>query len=446
MRLFEWLIFFSFFPFFFIVLVTQQRLRTLFASAVLPPLSIGLHLILEGWRIQMLPLYLLSLLVFAVMKRSERGKYIKFLLVLIFVFGGLLAGWILPIVKLPDPTGNYSVGIVDRVLVDEHRGRRLMASVWYPSTQRGVEAPLTRYPEEVAIGLGKLAGIPTFPFQYLRYFKVAASEGLPLAETGAPFPVLVFSHGLVGLRLQNSSMMQELASWGYVVVALDHSDAAAVTVFPDGEARYYNLATFGISPTEGEVTRQIMEDRVLPVWVADQRFAYDVIEKWAMADPMFAGKLDILRIASFGHSFGGATALEVCRSDSRCRAAVNLDGGLYGKIVHEPAVRPLLLMSSADSSSQRAIDKWRLMIGNANADAYWLELPHSTHYSFTITQLLSPLLVPKGFDPRAGLHTIDKYLRAFFDLQLRGMQSEVLDSATKDSDVKWLANKKSKLP
>lgn len=443
MRSTEWLFLFSFLPFLYSICLNKMRHRNWIVTALLPVFCVGIHLIFEGWRIQLMPLYLLVVFVLAATMRSNHGKLIKILSILMFVFGGLFAGWILPVAKLPDPTGKYQVGIVDRVLVDEDRGRRLMASVWYPSTQHGVEAPLTHHPDEVATGLGKIAGIPAFPFQYLRYFKLAASEVVPVAEAGSPFPVLVFSHGLVGLRLQNSSMMQELASWGYVVVALDHTDAAAVTVFPDGEARYYNLTTFGISPAEGEVTRQIMEDRVFPVWVADQRFAYDVIEKWAMADPLFAGKLDGLRIASFGHSFGGATALEVCRSDSRCRAAVNLDGGLYGKIVNEPAVRPLLLMSSADTN-QRAIDKWRLMIGNANADAYWLELPHSTHYSFTITQLLSPLLVPRGFDPRAGLHTIDKYLRAFFDLQLRGMRTAVLDSATQDSDVKWLANKKSK--
>lgn len=43
------------------------------------------------------------------------------------------------------------------------------------------------------------------------------------------------------------------------------------------------------------------------------------------------------------------------------------------------------------------------MIGNATGAAYWLELPNSTHLSVTFSQLPSPLLVPQGFDPRAGL-------------------------------------------
>jgi Platelet-activating factor acetylhydrolase, isoform II len=119
--------------------------------------------------------------------------------------------------------------------------------------------------------------------QHLRYFTLAASNHAhPLAE-GAPFPVLVFSHGMVGLRLQNSSMLQDLASWGYVVVALDHTDAAAVTVFPDGEARFYDLARFGITAADGEPDQALMDERVFPVWVADQRFAYDTLEAWAVA-------------------------------------------------------------------------------------------------------------------------------------------------------------------
>ncbi len=332
----------------------------------------------------------------------------------------MLAGWLLPVVTLPEPTGPYAVGIVDRELVDQARGRRLMVSVWYPAAQGGTPAPLTHHPDEVMTALGNLAGLPAPLFQHLRYVTLAASEGAPALAESTPFPVLVFSHGMVGLRLQNSSTLQELASWGYVVVALDHTDAAAVTVFPDGEARFYNLERFGI-PSDVEPDKALVDERVFPAWVADQRFVYDTLETWAVHDPLLAGKLDLTRIGSFGHSFGGATALEVCRVDARCRAAVNMDGGLYGESVTQPAVRPLLLMSSADSSRYTdTVEKWTHLIANATASAYWLELPGSSHLSFTFSQLLSPLLAPRGFEPRAGLRVVDKYLRAFFDTHLRG--------------------------
>jgi hypothetical protein len=85
-----------------------------------------------------------------------------------------------------------------------------------------------------------------------------------------------------------------------------------------------------------------------------------------------------------------------------------------------------------------AVKRWRQMIANADAPAYWLELPGSTHLSFTITQLLSPLLVPKGFDPRVGLHTVDTYLRAFFDAHLSGMKTFPLGPVSGETDVLWI--------
>lgn len=451
MRALEWLFVLSFIPILLMPLISQTwRYRWLILCAPMPALIGGLHLIVEGWRIQMIPLYILAVLVLmnrlpALLGRESivrhtHGILVSIINLILIIFSGLLAGWLLPVVTLPQLTGDYPVGIINRELVDQTRGRRLMVSIWYPAEEGGIPAPLTHYPDEVATAMGNLSGLPEIVLQHLRYFMLSASEDAPIASDNTPFPVLVFSHGMVGLRLQNSSTLQELASRGYVVVAIDHTDAAAVTVFPDGEARFYDLARFGI-PADVEPDEALMNEHVLPVWIADQRFVYDKLESWAVNDPLLSGRLDLTRIGSFGHSFGGATSLEVCRIDTRCRAAVNLDGGLYGDTVTQPALRPLLLMSSADSSQYPdTVESWTHMIENANAAAYWLELPDSTHFSFTITQLLSPLLVPENFDPRIGLRTIDKYLSAFFDTHLRGIKTLPLRPSSETTDVNWFTN------
>jgi dienelactone hydrolase len=448
MRPLEWLLCLALIPTLLLTFIPPRwHPRWLVVTPFLPALVAVFHLIVEGWRIQMVPLYFLALLVpilgVQTLRRREpmrrnRDIVISGVNTLVLIFGGVLAGWLLPVVTLPDPTGPYSVGIVDRELVDERRGRRLMVSVWYPAEAGGAPAPLTHSPDEVMTALGNLTGLPAPVFQHVRYFRVHASEGVPALSESTPYPVLVFSHGMVGLRLQNSSMLQELASWGYVVVALDHTDAAAVTVFPDGEARFYDLERFGIPPgVEPDVP--LMNEYVFPVWVADQRFVYDTLEQWQANDPLLAGKLDLTRIGSFGHSFGGATALEVCRIDARCRAAVNMDGGLYGDTVKLPATRPLLLMTSTDSKQYaETLEDWSDLITNATDAAYWLELPNSSHLSFTITQLLSPLLAPPNFEPRGGLHTIDKYLRLFFDNHLRGMETPTLGPSSSETDVHWI--------
>ncbi len=449
MRPLEWLFVLSFIPVLLMPVIPQRwRHNWLIVSAVLPTVMGILHLIVEGWRIQMIPLYIIALVILvsrtAIVLRGEsrvkrtRGIVISILSAMIIIGCVIGAGWLLPVITLPKPTGPYAVGIIDRELVDEERGRKLMVSIWYPAAERGEAAPLTHYPDEVANGIGNLFGLPGIGLQHMRYFMVDASENAPVAINNMPFPILVFSHGMVGLRMQNSPTLQDLASWGYVVVAIDHTDAAAVTVFPNGEARYYDLAKFSISSND-EPDKVSMDEHVMPVWIADQRFVYDTLEKWQQGDPVFSGKLDLTRIGSFGHSFGGATAVEVCRIDTRCGAAVDMDGGLYGEAASKPAVRPLMLMSSTDSNQYpEPIAEWSKMIEIAGADAYWLELPNSGHLSFTITPLLSPILVPDGFDPQVGLRTVDKYLRAFFDKYLRGKETTLLGSESGQTDVRWI--------
>jgi len=441
-RYLEWVFLLSFIPSLILPFIWQNRF--------LPSITLGLpiffgvlHGLFEGWRVQMTPLYLLaffSLMIYLLSMnrvKSHRNHFIGAAIKTSFLIGcGLLAGWLLPVVMLPTPTGLYPVGVIDRELVDKKRDRRLMVSVWYPAAQSGQSTPMIQFPEAVISGLAKSFGAPeaALLLQHLRYFTVSAGANAPLRASDGPHPVLVFSHGLVGLRFQNSSTLQELASYGYVIVAIDHTDAAAVTAFPDGETRLYNLERFGIRPADiGRFTQML-----LPFWVADQKFVYDVLEQWAVNDPIFARKLDLTRMASFGHSFGGATAIRFCQLEKRCQAAVNIDGGLDDIILKSSMTRPTLLLTSTDSHRlEYAVKKWFRLMKNTTAPKYWIELLGSDHYSFTIIPLLSPVLAPRGFDVRAGLKTTDKYLRAFFDFHLRAIKTTLLSPASGATDVRW---------
>ena len=225
MRPFEWLFVLSFVPVVLLPFIPHgRRRRWLIVAVSLPAVACMTHIGFEGWRTQMVPLYVLTVLalasgLFALRRRANTWSLRSAMVAsgatgLAVVLTGALAGWLLPVVKLPEPTGPHSVGIVDRELVDEARGRRLMVSIWYPAASDGRPAPLTHHPNEVMTALANLSGLPAPLFQHLRYVTLAASEGVSVLQQSAPFPVLVFSHGLVGMRLQNCTMLQELASWG----------------------------------------------------------------------------------------------------------------------------------------------------------------------------------------------------------------------------------------
>jgi len=427
MRPLEWCLVLAFLPLILVAFGPPAWRRHWRLLGVIPFLVMLLQIVLEGWRWQLVPLYLLAPIIplMALITRGRRAaRWARLasgvVLAGILLGSAILAGWVLPVITLPAPTGPYAVGVMDREMVDTSRDRRLMATIWYPATEPGEPAPWTHYPDQLMAGLANLTGMPGMVFQHLRYIDVTASDGVSILDNGQPFPVLVFSHGMVGMRLQNASMLQDLASWGYVVVALDHTDAAAATTFPDGETRFYDPTRFGL-PANEPPSANAVETNVFPVWVEDQQFAFDTLETWQESDPLFAGKLDLAHLGAFGHSFGGATSLEVCRIDDRCQAAADLDGGLYGGMVAHPASRPMLLVSSASSGNDHeARAKWRDAIERAQGPALWLELPGSSHLSFTDSEMLSPLLPPPGFDPRSGLAKVDHDLRTFFDTYVRG--------------------------
>ena len=57
-------------------------------------------------------------------------------------------------------------------------------------------------------------------------------------------------------------------------------------------------------------------------------------------------RADRTRVATIGHSFGGAAAATAC-IDRRIKAAVDLDGSLYGPVVHQGVACPFLLIERA---------------------------------------------------------------------------------------------------
>ncbi|MFC4456201.1 hypothetical protein [Deinococcus sonorensis] len=418
MRPFEWALFLSFLPMWGLTAGRWGRRGAL--AALLPLVAAVAQLVLEGARLEVLPLDVLAGLALLRVRPPRPHRWWALAgFAVVYVLAGLVPGWLLPVLTLPDPSGPHPVGVVDRVLTDPARHRRLMVTVWYPAARRGPRAPLFSTPDAVTTGLASAFGVPLAApaLRHLRYSTIAATAGAPALTGRGAFPVLISSHGMVGLRSQNSGSFQDLASWGYVVVAIDHTDAAAVTVFPDGEVRPFDLRRFGLRPQDAGRVNEVL----LPVWVADQRLVYDAVARWQRDDPLLAGRLDTARMASLGHSFGGVVSLAVCRVDVRCRAAVNLDGGYQPGVMPPPAHRPLLILSSEGSDDNpTATGAWARIVTQARGPAFWLTVPHSTHLSLTVAPFISPLLVPHGADPRTDLRTLNGVLRAFVDRYVRG--------------------------
>ncbi|MGN7383013.1 alpha/beta hydrolase family protein [Paenibacillus sp. SAFN-117] len=437
-----------------------------------------LHISTGGWRWQMVPIYIAALLALGccfsgrARRSSTRRRLVMAVQSLaLFVFAGVSIALplLMPVFSFVSPNGPYAVGTTVYHWVDENRSepysdnpedrRELMVQVWYPAGQaEGKRSPYTRYPKEVAAGLGQTFSLPGFVFSHLENVVTHSHEEGKLAAGEERFPVLLFSHGLTGFRNQNTFEVEELASHGYIVIGIDHTYDAAATVFPDGRAaliRFANLSGF---------TRL---DEHIELWKGDIRFVLDMLERLDTEDDRFAGRMDLVRIGMFGHSYGGATAVQTLMEDERIKAAINMDGTLYGDVAPESGVgKPLFIMSAEQSVDKELYDKMAEVAAETTGrsredlEQSWQEtvrrreralsgggfsivIPNTSHMSFTDFHLFSPLLKNKGEDPRSVHRMINDFSLAFFDLYVKKLEGarETLDSvAAKYKEANFTAH------
>lgn len=164
--------------------------------------------------------------------------YIAFMLVLPLV---------LPIFSFEKPTGEYFIGTHSYHLIDQNREearslvkgkhRELMIQIWYPSKETN-SLQFEPYIEEVGAitaGLERALSFPAWTLSHLNLVKSHAQKHLAISNDKKSLPILIFSHGMTGVRNQNTYQIEELVSHGYIVIGIDHVYDAAATVFPNGQ-------------------------------------------------------------------------------------------------------------------------------------------------------------------------------------------------------------------
>lgn len=170
--------------------------------------------------------------------------------------------------------GPYWVGTMDMVIEGENP---IDITIWYPALNPDGLEEAVLYHFNVQ---DKLAfEIP--PLETYHYGRALAAA-LPDASA-APYPLVIYSAGFCVDRYATFYLTEQLASHGFVVVSPNHTEAWEPTQSAIGDATIHR-------PLDIQAT-----------------IAY--MDTLAAADGAMAGIIDMERIATAGHSYGGYTAL-----------------------------------------------------------------------------------------------------------------------------------------
>ena len=349
---------------------------------------------------------------------------------------------------LPTLTGLFAVGRTTCVWSDTgegaplapqlNGGRELLAWIWYPAAPQQPSQSVVDYlPAQWRTAVERQRG-PIITHLITRNLSRVRAHSLRDASVSpqqSSYPVILMRAGLAALTTDYTSLAEDLASHGYVVVAFDAPYRSSVVVLPDGRvitrAPQYNADLIS-GPQREQLASKLAE-----AWSADTSFALDQLQRLNASDPSgrFLNRLDMQRVGVFGHSLGGATALLFCHDDARCKAGIDLDGEPFGSAVGEGVTQPFMFLLS-DHGGESGADSLRI---DANIRSIYDHLPSSGRLRITIrgashfrfsddgALLKIPLVLSAmhklgivRLDGRRQLEVTTHCVSAFFDEYLKG--------------------------
>lgn len=277
-----------------------------------------------------------------------------------------------PILKpFPALTGSYQVGIQTLELADHQRPepfadnptdkRTLMAHLFYPASLNPADTSGNQQAEPYPYLGNKM---PRFQKAFADHYHLPqlvskllwrnihtnAYLNAPLATGNTKYPVILFSHGLLGFPSDMYvSILEDLASHGYIVIGIDHPYFNILTLYPNGRivsSQKLDEQFQKMRPAD----QKEFQNKAIAIYKEDMQF---ILGQLATLNEdqssIFYHHLDLDRVGVMGHSAGGTAAIEFCRIDKRCKAGVDLDGWYDQAIGHEPLQQPLLLMFGSKS-------------------------------------------------------------------------------------------------
>ncbi|SOD63411.1 Platelet-activating factor acetylhydrolase, isoform II [Streptomyces zhaozhouensis] len=338
--------------------------------------------------------------------------------------------------RLPEPSGPLSVGTTQLALTDEDRPdplapspspREVLVQVWYP-TGATVDSPgceVTRYTAGTTAAANEEMYL--YPEGSLDTVRSPALLDAPVAEADSAegHPVVVYSHGLYGSLGDNTAVALQLASEGYVVIGVGTTHESPAVEFPDGR----------VVGTSEQATRMLNEDDVTPLIGLRAEDTSLVLDRLAAGEDFpseLVAAVDTETVGVFGHSAGGAAALQVAHERDEVAAAVNLDGFARQPDADAGLDAPWLIVASEGHTAETE-PSWPPFF-EVSAEGRVVEIAGAGHLAVSDVGSdgwidgmgLAETMPPEAFALNYGdlapgtMRVLAEGVTAFFDTHLRG--------------------------
>ncbi len=401
-------------------------------------------------------------------RRTAKGFAVLVMLGLsgIAVFAGLL--WLdhSRETTLPKPTGPFAVGRTTYAWSDAAQTellapqpgmkREVLAWIWYPAAPRQSTQTVADYlPAPWRNALERHSGvlITQFLTRDLSRVRVHSLRDAEISSQQRSYPVALMRAGLAKLTTDYTTLAEDLASHGYVVVGFDAPYRTTIVVLPDGSA--IGRAPQNDADLLSGPEQEHLADKLVQAWSADMSFAVDRLERLNASDPSgrFLGRLDMQRVGVFGHSLGGATALEFCHGDPRCKAGIDVDGAPLGSVIREGVTQPFMFLLSdhggeSDAETRPVMANIRSIYDRLPRDGRMqIMIRGANHYMFSDdgAMLRGPLVMHAmrtlgvvRIDGRRQIALTAHYISAFFDVYLKGAPASELKSQPGSPEIQYI--------
>ena len=356
-------------------------------------------------------------------------------------------------ITLPAPTGHSAVGRTSFTWVNSAEAddlapspgakREVVVWIWYPAASTKSAAPAEYLPAPWRLADARYSGVlmSRFLTRDLALVRTHSTSDPEVSSEQRSYPVVIMRAGGGAYTTDFTTLAEDLASHGYIVVGFDAPYRTSMVVFPDG--RVVNRRPVDNPENLASVQANRLINRLLPMWTSDTKFLVSQLQQLNDTDPSgrFSGRLDLQRLGMFGHSFGGAQALQFCHDDPRCKAGIDIDGAPFGSVVQEGLGQPFMFILSdhsremSDPAGRQIMADIQSIYGRLANGRLLITIRGAHHFSFSDQALLKSQYLIKalsaiaGFgklDSRRGLAITSAYVHTFFDVYLKGEPATVL--------------------